>query len=308
MAVLHTDRPAGILFVFLDGVGLGPPGGENPLSTLDLPAFRQLAGGSAWIDQAPALRDPTHVFLPLDARLDVPGLPQSGTGQATLFSGVNCASLAGRHYGPFPPSATKPVLRAQSLFARLRAAGHPPDSLAFANAYPERFFAHAEKRDRWSVTTFCCRAAGVRLRTATDLAEGNALSADLTGARWHTHIDPGFQPIHEATAARNLLGLANSHRFTLFEYFLTDKAGHSRDPRMAASVLTSLDRFFSALLEAMPDDLLLVVSSDHGNIERLDVKTHTLHPVPLVAVGPSASVMAAADELTHVTPALLHLA
>src|SRR5690606_27908796 len=103
-------RPSSLLFVFLDGVGLGPPGPSNPLSAGGLPAFRRLAGGADWTAEAPPRDAPTHVFRPLDATLGVVGLPQSGTGQATLLSGVNCAARAGRHFGPFPHSTSKPVL------------------------------------------------------------------------------------------------------------------------------------------------------------------------------------------------------
>jgi hypothetical protein len=299
-----VTRPDAAVFVFLDGVGLGPPGPANPLSTRDLPTFRRLAGGAAWTAGAPPHRAPDHVFVPLDACLGVAGLPQSGTGQASLFSGVNCAALAGRHFGPYPHSTSKPVLEARSTFARLVAAGHAPERLAFANAYPPRFFAHAEARARWTVTTFSCRAAGVRLRTTADLAVGRAVAADLTGARWP---DPGLAPVPEAETAARLARLAAAHRFTLFEYYLTDKAGHDQDAAAAAAVLGALDRFFDALLDRLDPGTLLLVASDHGNLEDLSVRTHTRHPVPLVALGPGAGALAAARDLTDVTPALAHL-
>lgn len=232
------------------------------------------------------------------------GLPQSGTGQATLFSGVNCAARAGRHFGPFPHSTSKPVLERQSVFARLVAAGYAPHRLAFANAYPPRFFAHAEARRRWTVTTFCCRAASVRLRTTADLAAGHALAADLTGALWP---DPGRESVAEEEAAARLARLAAAHCFTLFEYYLTDKAGHDQDAARADALLRSLDRFFGALLDGLDPYTLFLLSSDHGNLEDLSVKTHTRNPVPLVALGPGAGAFAEAESLTAVTPALVAL-
>jgi hypothetical protein len=237
----------------------------------------------------------------------VEGLPQSGTGQATLFSGVNCAALAGRHFGPYPHSTSKPVLERRSVFARLIAAEQPPERLAFANAYPAPFFAHAEARRRWTVTTFCCRAAGVRLRTGEDLRAGRALAADLTGARWPAHLDAAVPAIPEAEAARRLARLTDAHALTLFEYYLTDKAGHAQDPEAAAAALLSLDRLFGALLDGLEPHTLLVVSSDHGNLEDLSVKTHTRNPVPLVALGPGAEAFAEASDLTDVTPPLAAL-
>lgn len=295
-----------VLFVFLDGVGLGAASAENPFSTLRLPAFERLAGGQTWTLDAVPVRTSTHTFVPIDATLGVPGLPQSGTGQATLFSGENAAVAHGGHFGPYPPTAVRPLLDAQSVYARLLRVGLSPGDLAFANAYPDRFFAAAEARGRWTVTTYMARAAGVRLRTSADLARGDALTADLTGEGWQRLVEPDLTVLSEADAAAQVLGLAHMHRFTLFEYFLTDKAGHSRDAARAADVLGSLDRFFAALIEGL-GDVLLVVSSDHGNLESLGTKSHTANPVPLVALGPGADAFAGAASLLDVTPALVGL-
>ena len=303
-----------ILFVFLDGVGLGPATGENPagdraanpFAALDLPAFRRLAGGQPWTADARPVREPAHVFVAVDATLGVAGLPQSGTGQAALFSGENAALAHGAHFGPYPPSAVRPLLDAQSVFARLVRAGVSADRLAFANAYPDRFFSAAEARGRWTTTTYMARAAGVRLRTADDLVRGDALAADLTGDGWRRLIDPEGPVVPEAEAAARLHALARRHRLTLFEYYLTDKAGHSRDAARAADVLLALDRFFEALLGRLDPALdLLVVSSDHGNLEDLGTKSHTRNPVPLVALGRGADHFAGAASLLDVTPTLV---
>ncbi len=293
-----------VLFVFLDGVGLGPASDANPFATLSLPAFERLAGGQQWTDAARPIRDATHVFVPIDATLGIPGLPQSGTGQAALFSGENAAAAHGAHFGPYPPTAVRPILAAHSIYQRLLDQDVPADALTFANAYPDRFFAAAEARGRWTVTTFMANAAGVRLRTARDLAAGDALTADLTDVGWQRLVEPDLPVITEADAAERLLEMARRHRFTLFEYFLTDKAGHSRDADRAADILTSLDRFFAALLGRL-GDVLLVVSSDHGNLEDLGTKSHTTNPVPLVALGPDAGRFAGAASLLDVTPALI---
>lgn len=249
-----------------------------------------------------------HVFRPLDATLGMDGLPQSGTGQAALFTGHDAPAIHGAHYGPFPPTTVRALVAGQSVFARLVADGTPPGALAFANAYPSRFFAAAEARGRWTTTTLAARGAGVRLRTAADLARGAALAADLTGAEWRAHLDPEHMLITEAQAAERLARLAAEHRFTLFEYFLTDKAGHAQDAAFAARLLASLDAFFGALLQAL--DLrrtLLVVCSDHGNLEDLTTRSHTRNPVPLVARGAGAGAFADARALTDVTPRLARL-
>ncbi len=54
-------------------------------------------------------------------------------------------------------------------------------------------------------------------------------------------------------------------------------------------------------------DRLLVVTSDHGNLEDLSTKSHTRNPVPLLAVGPGADAFAGAASLTDVTPAVVEV-
>ena len=297
-----------VLFIFIDGVGLGPAGASNPLSAQALPAFRALADGHDWTNASPAVSRPRHVFRPLDATLGVDGLPQSGTGQAALFTGVNCAERAGRHFGPFPHSTSKPVLDERSLFHQARALfDDPSEAVAFANAYPPRFFTHAQQRDRWTVTTQACRAAGVRLRRLDDLRAGRALAADLTADGWRDPL--GYTDIARlppADAARQLLQLGRDHALTVFEYYLTDKAGHGRGTRTPHGVLADLDAFFATLMEnARPREELLLITSDHGNIENPSTKTHTRNPVPLVAHGCGADAFTDARDLTDVTPAAL---
>ena len=292
-----------VLWVFLDGVGLGPPTSDNPLARLDLPAFQALAGGQRWTREAEAVREPGHVFVPIDATLGVEGLPQSGTGQGALFTGKDAVRAHGRHFGPYPPTKVRPLVEAHGVFARL-APVVGAERLAFANAYPERFFRVVAARNRWTVTTLAASAAGVRLRGAGDLAAGLALASDLTGEGWRRVIDGEHALISEAQAASALLDLGRDHDFVLLEYYLTDKAGHSQDAGRAASVLRSLDRFFAALLGGL-DEHLLVVTSDHGNLEDLGTKSHTRHPVPLVALGPGAGAFAGARSILDVTPAVV---
>jgi len=75
---------------------------------------------------------------------------------------------------------------------------------------------------------------------------------------------------------------------------------------MAENVLKSLDRFFARLIELIdPKRDLLLVTSDHGNLEDLSTKGHTRNPVPLVAFGRGASHFRDVTSITGVTPAIL---
>ncbi len=296
-----------ILFLFVDGIGLGPDDpGTNPFAAFRLPAFEFLADGKWTLDNAHP-RPSNRVFTALDATLGVEGLPQSGTGQATLLTGVNCAMKAERHYGPFPHSTSRPIIAENNLFRRLeRLKG--PGRTAFANAYPDRFFAYVNKTSRWTVTTLCCHEGGVPLRTYEDWIAGRALTADLTAAGWLS-LGYELQPISEDEAGQRLVDLSRSFDLTLFEYFETDKAGHACSMWRAERVLRSLDTFLEGVISAMdPHRTLLVITSDHGNLEDLSTKGHTLHPVPLVAYGAGAERLAALSSIADVTPALIDLA
>lgn len=295
-----------VVFVFVDGVGLGPGGPQNPLDA-DWPALIRLAGGQRWTNALQPHADGQRTVIAVDANLGVPGLPQSGTGQAALFSGINAPELAGRHYGPYPHSKTREALRQHNLFRRVQQLKVPhTEPAAFANAYPDRFFSYAARRNRWTVTTRCCLDADVRIRTEADVRTGEALPAGLTGRAWRDDLGLDIPLRTPAEAGTQLAAIAADHACTVFEYFLTDKAGHARDHDRAQHVLHDLDRFVGALLQTLdPTRDLVVLCSDHGNLEDLSIKTHTRNPVPLLAWGAGAACFADAGAITDVTPALV---
>ncbi len=295
-----------ILFIFIDGVGIGSPGPHNPFTTLELPGWEALIGNQKWTEDYFVDRDePTLVVKRIDANLGVDGLPQSGTGQASLFSGVNCAKLAGRHYGPFPHSTSRPILLTQNMFIQCQSisGSQPP---VFLNAFPKRFFEAAKKRDRWSTTTRCCLDAKMPLKTLLDLEAGRAIAADLDGKGLRLVAGASVTTIDMDEAAKRMTSLSGKHSLSLFEYFLTDKAGHSENPKEAKIVLGKLDQLFHGLLQHLDfDNTTLVITSDHGNIEDMSTKTHTNNPVPLIAMGASASYFKDVTDLTGVTPAII---
>ncbi len=296
-----------VVFVFLDGIGLGPPGDDNPFSTIDLPGLAKWTDGQAWTSDADSIDRPRHILRPVDATLGIEGLPQSGTGQASLFSGVNASALAGRHFGPYPHSETKEMLAERNLWQQIQRIGsNGSKPTAFANAYPEVFFEHREATGRWTVTTFCCINANVRLRRYEDWQNRQAITADLTGTTWKTELGYGLDPITESDAADRLTAIAGDYVLTVFEYYLTDKAGHSQSSRHARRVLRSLDRFLGALQERVdPEQHLVVISSDHGNLEDLSTSSHTRHPVPLIGYGRGAKNFADARSIVDVTPSIV---
>lgn len=294
-----------ILFVFLDGIGLASEGSLNPLSSHEGRFLRKLAGGQRWCTPFDKTETTTHLARPIDATLGVSGLPQSGTGQATLLTGENCARMVGRHFGPYPHSQTHDVLSHENLFHKARSLFPTVESpAAFANAFPPQYF-DAERR-RATVTTYCCQAANIQLRDISALREGWAVPADLTGASWRNLLQLDVARQSPTRAGASLATTARQHAFTLFEYFLTDKAGHERVDTPAAVLLDHLDAFFGELLHALdPAHDTLLVTSDHGNLEEMSHTQHTRNPVPLMVYGWAAPHFAGATDLTDITPSII---
>ena len=284
--------------IFVDGVGLGEPDPEtNPIAQ-PRPGFLRWSAGAPWTRGA-RHDEGDSLFRGIDACLGLDGLPQSGTGQATMLTGVNCAQLAGRHYGPYPHSATRATIREQSIFARLGAT-----ETAFANAYPPRFFDWVERMRRWPVTTRACLDAGVRIRTIEDLQAGLGVAADITGRGLSRDLRLPVTEVTPSEAAARLLKLSSQASFTLFEVFHTDKAGHAQSREAAARILDPLGGLLDALYEMRPEDVTMLLTSDHGNLEDLRVKTHTRNEVPLSVVGPGAGAFACVTDLTGIVPAI----
>jgi hypothetical protein len=277
-----------ILFIFIDGLGLGSNDpAQNPLCSGRYPKLMELLNGAT----------------PIDACLGVAGKPQSATGQAALLCGVNAPETMGKHIEGFPPPRLKTLIEQENIFSKLRALGKDP---TFANSYwiDDPFNIPPRRR---SVTTVMTLAANGGVRHKQELLSGMAVNHDIT--RWTMHTRGYDGPhISEADAAGHLLDVAAEHDFTLYEYFMTDRAGHSNDPELTSRCLESLEKFLPLAAGFGNDpNRLFLLCSDHGNIEDCTSRTHTLNPVPLIAIGEGAATFRALTTLTEVTPAILRL-
>lgn len=291
-----------VIFLFIDGVGLGKAGDANPFSQSMYRGFSAMAGDQQFTEQAIELTETNHLFKFVDARLGVEGLPQSGTGQTTLFTGQNAPKEIGKHFGPFPHSGIKPFLREQSLFIKAKKQGH---SCNFINGYPDIFFKKAQKRNRWSCTTLMTKSANISLNTTQEVKEEKALTAELTQRAWQKHLNIDVPEITPEHAADRLLEQSEEYDLLLHEYYLTDKAGHSQELDRAAKFLNTYDRFLWHLIRNKSRETTIVLSSDHGNVENLSIKTHTLNAVPLFVYGPGARNFTDAQRISDITPGIL---
>lgn len=284
---------AGILLMLVDGLGLGEPdAGRNPLAVARTRWFRCFRNQIAVTDGC--------LVVPTDASLGVPGLPQSATGQTALLTGLNTPLLAGRHIQGFCTPTLTSLLTEHSLFRTFSLQG---GRVACANAFPTSVL----QRHRFpSVTTVAARTAGIRLRDLEDLARGQALHHDFTNhlLKIRGHSVP---PLSAEGAAQRLAEITAAHDLTYYEYIQTDLAGHAQDMDRAVTLLEGLDLFVSRLVEHL--DLsrhLLVLVSDHGNVEDLGTAGHTWNRVPTMVWGRGKEhFVRRIHALTDITPALL---
>lgn len=311
-----------LLFLFLDGVGLGANDpGINPFALVEMPHLQSLLGGNRMLlDAIPAVKSshPARLaslqtergtLLALDASLGVGGIPQSATGQATLLTGVNVPAAIGYHYGPKPNQVVAEFLRNGNLFTTLQRRGK---TAALVNAYPPGYFAAIESGRRlFSAIPLAFSSAGIPLKTGHDLFAGMALSADFTGQGWRDRLGlPETPLITPFQAGERLASLAKGVDLAFFEFWLSDYAGHSQDQEAARTLLISFDQVLAGLLEAWDDDQgLILITSDHGNLEDLSTRRHTSNPVPALLIGNQTSrdtFSASLHDLTGVAPAILN--
>jgi len=288
---------------------------------------RRLPGSGAWA-------------RPIDAILGVDGVPQSATGQTSLLTGVNAQAVLGKHLTGFPNETLRSILLEHSVLRTLRRRGR---RVAFINAFRPRFFDFPRERQLlFSATTVANLAADLPFFRLEDIAAGRSIYQEFTNRSLQERgFDvPTFTP---AEAGAILAKQAREYDFLLYEYFQTDRAGHAQDRRRVAGEMLKLDEFVGRLLadlglrgadanerrhggdddaprshssedehrrgpEAAPDDpqYLVLLTSDHGNLEDVSTKRHTRNPVPLFAWGDGAQeFVAATTGLTDVTRNIL---
>lgn len=288
------------ILIFIDGLGLG----SNDPETNPQWAY---GGQMLRLENVGGKLPFAGTYKPIDAVLGVDGVPQSATGQTTLLSGVNSQGAIGKHLTGFPNDALREILLESSILKQLTDKGQ---SARFLNAFRPRWFEFPRERQlNFSATTVATLAAYLPFFDLDDVNAGRSIYQEFTNKEL---VELGFpvHPMSPAEAGHVLATQSRQYDFTLYEYFQTDKAGHSQDHPRCCDELGKLDEFLQAFLSELKDDLtedtLVVLTSDHGNIEDLSTKRHTTNPIPLIVWGHGqAELLEGVSRLDQVTPAIL---
>jgi hypothetical protein len=295
-----------VLFIFLDGIGLGENDPEsNPFARAKMPILNRLLDGGSLLKECAPFHGDHASLAAVDPAVGVKGLPQSATGQAVLLTGINIPAELGYHYGPKPNPEVAAYLREATLFSRFVKEGRRATLL---NAYPPRYFDGIDSGKRlYSSIPLSVINAGLPLFKHDDLFAGRALSADFTGEGWRTMLGFRDAPLMDAPhAGQKLASLARTYDFSLFEYWASDYAGHKQQMDRAVHLMETFDAVLGGLVEAWEDGLILV-TSDHGNMEDLSTRKHTDAHVPALLIGDKAireEFMHGLNDLTDIAPAI----
>jgi len=303
-----------VLFIFLDGIGLGVNDpATNPFARAKMPNLNALLDGRSLLKESAPFDGERATLLAVDPSVGVNGLPQSATGQAMLLTGKNISAELGYHYGPKPNPEVAAYLNDGTLFSRFAKAGK---KTALLNAYPPRYFDGIDSGKRlYSSIPLAVTNAGLPLFRHDDLFAGRALSADFTGEGWRTMLgfpdSPMMEPHH---AGRKLASLAKEYDFSLFEYWASDYAGHKQQMETAVGLMETFDGVLGGLVEEMKDErgkrageLLVLATSDHGNMEDLSTRKHTSAHVPALVIGDKSvreEFTRDMKDITHIAPAI----
>lgn len=287
-----------VFLIFIDGLGIGKRDESNPLFTVE--------GVSplAYFDDQDGPVYGNGVLVRTDPRLGVDGRPQSASGQTSILTGTNAPQLLGYHKQGFPNRQLRDVIAERSVFKQLASLGVGPN--AFANTFMPGFFT---KPPRWkSASTCSVEAAEIPFFRLPDLVGRKSLFHDFTNRRL---IDAGFDvpefsPFGAASIAADL---TRRYRFVFYEHFITDMIGHSRDREAARHHLPLLAEFVRECIAAIDlERTTIILTSDHGNIEDLSVRNHTLNDVPTVVWGRDGNETASViKDLTDITPSIIRL-
>lgn len=269
-----------VLLVFIDGLGIGEDDPQvNPCANNAFTVLNNVKG-SGQTQSLPR----GGIMVSLEATLGIEGLPQSATGQTTLLTGENAAKVLGYHKQGFPNKTLRDIIGEKSILKKVTDLGL---KAAFINAFRPRFFQYRTEEiiSKLSVTTVANWSAGLPFFTLQDIIEKKALYQDFTNVDL---VERGFSmPIYTPRQAGEILASeAQRYDFCLYEYFKTDHAGHAQNMDRAYKEIAKLENFINTLLCFIDlDQCTLIVTSDHGNIEDLSVRTHTKNSVPAMIWG-----------------------
>lgn len=306
----------GFILFFIDGIGIGEASDNNPFFLAE-PDILRLWDGAG-------LKIKGLKIKPIDPLLGIPGIPQSATGQTTIFTGINMPALLNKHHGSFPNRQMREIIKRENLLLKLKNIGV---NGRFINTYPmhsdlfselnikisrtgEMMFSDkfpAIFKRRISVTSSIIIANGEKPFDVEDMKKKRSLYQDYSNQSLIKH---GLDlPVYSPEEAGEIIGsVSKNYDLILYEYFQTDIYAHRKSLEQKLELIKNLDLLILRLISQLNEqtDTLLIVS-DHGNLEDASAKNHTLNQVPLILWGKGQKeLINGINNISDITPSILN--
>ncbi len=293
-----------ILLIFIDGIGLGDDDPTiNPFAAANMPTLTALTNGKRWLRGIGQEQGERAILVPTDPRMDMAGRPQSASGQAAILTGKNIPQLIGEHYGPRPNPPIREIIKQDNFFKQVIA--HKMNA-ALLEAYPPRFHAVIQSGKRLpSSYQQAALEAGLSLFSQDALYSGDALSGDWTNEGWRSELGYTDTPVYTPEeGGKKMVELSRRYEFAFFSHWMTDVIGHRGAIEDGVKALERFDAVMAgALAEWDDNEGLMIVTSDHGNMEDLSHTKHTENDVPTLIIGNGKEIFAASlQTLADITP------
>lgn len=290
-----------LIFIFLDGIGLGPDTVSNPFTKASMPILSKYIGEP--LIKTTDVREKDLLVKGIDACLGVEGIPQSATGQTSLFTGFNAQAILGHHLMAYPNQQLISLINKRSIF---KYAGENGITSTFANSYTDGFFQTKDQGSTsWSVTTRCVLATpDMKFNTIDDLIDNKAVHWDIINSTLQNLHGNRAAVITPFKAGQNLQHLTKEYDLVLFECFLPDLIGHRKNMTNAISYLEMFDEFLEGVLSDKSEEIQILISSDHGNMEDLSFGGHNRNHVPLLFFGNLAPLFSDVNSIDGLFDAL----
>jgi len=296
-----------ILMLFLDGIGLGDDDPAiNPFAIAKMPTLTGLTNGKRWLRDTGCQESERALFIPTDPRLGVPGRPQSGTGQAAILTGLNVPQMIGEHYGPKPNLPTREIIAKDNFFKQVKRAGK---KAALLDAYPAGLhYDIARGKTLRSSIQQAAYEAGQELFGMEELKAGQALTPEWTGESWHSYLKLYETPVYTAReAGHRLVEISHHYDFAFHSHWMTDHVGHRGPLERGVELLELFDGVMAGVIEKWDDDEgLVIITSDHGNMEHIGSRNHTENDIPTLVIGNAKAAFA--DGFHDLTGYVPHMA
>ena len=269
-----------LLLFFIDGLGLGSDNSANPARS-----FLSGLTGLPFVSGSAPAEFPSGILMAADATGGISGRPQSASGQASLMTGVNAPALLGYHLTALPNGILVDLVESRGLMKRLAGAGI---AVTASNLYTPEFFSRREalsvKRghNTLPVSALTIRSSGAGFRMPSDYEEGRALFTDLTN-RFLQERGYDIPLIDPFDAAGRMVRILDEADFVFHEYFATDTYAHKKQHQNLKRALGEIEQFLVSLRNRTdPQELSILIVSDHGNCEDADSADHNRNPVPVL--------------------------